>query len=112
MNTINKENVGLYVDIIQNYEVGRGVKVVVDGGVLWVGGKKVDRWVFKQNYYVVMGDNRDNSYDGRAFGLVPEVDMLGKAIMGLISGKNPKRHTMLNLLTLNIRWLRSGQIIR
>lgn len=109
---MNKRNIGLYLDVIQHYEVGRNAKVVVDGGVLWVEGKKVERWVFKQNYYMVMGDNRDNSYDSRAFGLVPEIDMLGKALMILMSGKNPKRHPMVNLLMLNIRWRRTGQIIR
>ncbi|TGL61289.1 signal peptidase I [Leptospira ognonensis] len=34
-----------------------------------------------EGHYMVMGDNRDDSHDSRAWGFVPRVDILGKALI-------------------------------
>ena len=37
------------------------------------------RWVIPQGQYFMMGDNRDNSRDSRAIGMIPEAYLVGEA---------------------------------
>jgi signal peptidase I len=55
------------------------------------------------NYYFMMGDNRDNSADSRAWGFVPENHISGKAWMVFFS-HDPN--------TSEIRWKRMFSFIR
>lgn len=72
----------VYAEVIQRYE-GKPVGQTPAGYT--VEGKVVSEYTFEQNYYFVMGDNRDNSVDGRYWGFVPETHLIGKAIGTFIS---------------------------
>jgi signal peptidase I len=42
-------------------------------------------------YYFVMGDNRDNSFDSRGFGLVQRQSIIGRAT-AVVASLNPEEH--------------------
>jgi len=72
------DNIILYGSTIENYEGWSDVKV--SDGKIEVDGKLITEYTFRQNYYFMMGDNRDNSLDSRFWGFVPEDHVVGKAL--------------------------------
>jgi signal peptidase I len=80
---INEETLAKYGKIIKLCETNKDVRV--EGKTLWIEGQSIQSYTFKQNYYFVMGDNRDNSVDSRFWGFLPEDHLAGKATMVLFS---------------------------
>lgn len=57
---------------------------------LWIDGKSMSdmqTYTVRQNYYWMMGDNRDDSADSRYWGFVPEEMVLGEAVVVYMSWK-------------------------
>ncbi len=100
--TISKKAILYYGEIIRYYEGHKKVKM--EDGKLWIDDGLVKEYVFKQNYYVMMGDNRHDSNDFRSWGFLPESHIIGKAVIILFSTKDIKKYTLVNILTGNLRW--------
>lgn len=76
---ITPETLPLYERVILKYEHNENAEV--RDGKLYLDGKEVNQYTFKQNYYFMMGDNRHNSLDSRFWGFVPADHVVGKAVM-------------------------------
>jgi signal peptidase I len=89
----------LYRFVIANELGDRGT--IVNGRLL-IDGKEASSYEVQNDYFFVMGDNRDNSYDSRFWGPVNVEDLVGKAMVIYWSFGDKFYH---------VRWSRLGDII-
>ena len=76
--SLNMNSIPFYERIIDDYENNQ---LEVIGEHIFVNGKKSTSYTFKQDYYWMMGDNRQNSLDARSWGYVPFDHVVGKPVL-------------------------------
>ena len=84
---INPRNIALYKRIIEVYENN---KLFIDGDKIIINGIETNSYTFKNNYYFVIDDNRDNAKDSRFWGFLPESHIIGTASFIWYSSEHTK----------------------
>lgn len=80
--TINQETLPEYQWIISKYEHN---KLENKNGKIFINRKETNQYTIQQDYYMMVGDNRDASLDARFFGFVPEENIVGKPMFTWMS---------------------------
>jgi len=94
---IDWKTIPLYKKIIRDYEHN---DVKVSGNQVLINGQEADSYTFKQDYYWMMGDNRDHSEDSRTWGYVPADHIVGKPVFLWMSFDNFRQ----GIANWRIRW--------
>jgi signal peptidase I len=86
---INAKNAALYSRCIINYENNT---MEVKGDKVFINGQETKTYTFTQDYFFMMGDNRHNSADSRAWGFVPGDHVVGKPVFVWMSIKEDNQN--------------------
>ncbi len=80
--TLNQETFPEYKWIISEYEHHH---LENKNGKIYIDGKETTQYTIQQDYYMMIGDNRDASLDARFFGFVPEENIVGSPMFTWMS---------------------------
>ena len=89
-----------------------GHNVQLNGDKLSIDGKIASSYEIQQNYYFVLGDNRNNSLDSRYWGFLPDDNLIGEALFIYWSWNPEISNASLSERISAIQWGRIGTLIR
>ncbi len=106
---LSKRNLDRWIDVIK-YE-NPGSQIIIKENNVTIDGKSKSTYVFKQDYYFFLGDNRDASYDSRYWGFVPEEKIIGNPLIVYWSVNDEINSSNIKTFWNSIRWNRIGTFI-
>lgn len=75
--TIDSTSILLYATLIREYENNA---LIIHGDSIFINGQYARSYKVKNDYYFLMGDDRDNVNDSRVYGVLPKENLRGKMI--------------------------------
>ena len=106
---LSPENIGQW-EIFIDREYGKDV-VTVNDGKIFIDGKESAQYKVTDDYYFMLGDNRDNSLDCRYWGFVPGRNVIGSPLFVYWSWNSDIPLSDLIGLVSSIRLDRIGKIV-
>lgn len=86
---LSPRNLNMYRRVISVYD---GHDLKESDGVVYIDGEIATSYIFEQDYYWMMGDNRHRSADSRMWGFVPNDHIVGRASFTWFSKQNKAQH--------------------
>jgi signal peptidase I len=105
---LSGEHLARWADIIR--DEGHEVALSYDGRIL-IDGESREEYTVERNYYYVLGDNLNNSFDSRYWGFVSDRDLIGEVLMIYWSWRPGSSSEVLSAIP-SIRWERIGSLVQ
>lgn len=106
---LNFQNIAQWETFI-NREFGKDVIEIVNNKI-FINGKETVSYKVTDDYYFMMGDNRDNSLDSRYWGFVPRRNIIGKPLFVYFSWNSDLPWYNIPELISSIRLDRLGKLL-
>lgn len=103
---LKPNNIPYYQRLLEEYEK---CQVTWKQGQMLVNNRPLNEYTFKQDYFFMMGDNRDNSADSRSWGFLPRDHVVGQALIIYFSWDQA---VPLYKFFKKVRWARITDLIR